>query len=271
MSNAILMRPMMPVAFTAHGTAAGFDPINVGNDYMGVQWKGTPAVVNWLLLDMGADVSADWIALLNVGGVAGGNIEIRAATAAQSSAMSGGAGAGANQYQLATVPTVAGTEGLPNGRRVAHWIAAPGTFTGAYRYWRVSVDAGGAFQWRFARIAIGKRIQLQRNFSFGGAFGARDFSNVDFSSRGVLLRRSAPKLRTIGISFPHVYKDEIEASIQPLIETAGNDQSLLLLTDADAHPSIERRTYFGPLVGDLGTIWRNAKAWEWRCEMISLF
>ena len=167
MSNAILMRPMMPVAFTAHGTAAGFDPINVGNDYMGVQWKGTPAVVNWLLLDMGADVSADWIALLNVGGVSGGNIEIRAATAAQGSAMSGGVGAGANQYQLATVPTVAGTEGLPNGRRAAHWIAAPGTFTGAYRYWRVSVDAGGAFQWRFARIAIGKRIQLQRNFSFG--------------------------------------------------------------------------------------------------------
>lgn len=271
MSNAILMRPLTPQSYSAHGTAAGYSPDNVGRENMGVVWQGSSASTNWLMLDMGADVSADWIAMMNVSGVTGGNVEIRAATAAQGSAMSGGVGAGANQYQSALVPTNAGTSGLANGRRAAIWLADAGTFTGQYRYWRVSVAAGGGFQWQIGRLCIGRRIQLERNFSFGGAFGVRDFSSVDFSSRGVFLRRSAAKLRTIGIRFPHVRRDEIEAKIQPLIELAGNDQCLTLLTDPDPHAQIEKRLHHGPLVGDLGAIWRNAKAWEWGCDMVSLY
>lgn len=271
MSNALLMRPLVPVSYSAHGSDAGYAPENVGSDYMGVVWQGSSASTNWLMLDMGADVSADFMALMNVAGVMGGNIEIRAATAAQGSAMSGGVGTGANQYQSASIATNAGSKALANGRRAAIWLADAGTFTGAYRYWRVSVTAGGGFNWQIGRIALGQKIQLERNFSFGGAFGVRDFSTVDFSSRGALLRRSAPKLRTIGISFPHVYRDEVEAKIQPLIELAGNDQCLTLLTDPEPHANIECRLYHGPLAGDLGTVWRNAKAWEWRCDMVSLF
>lgn len=272
MSNATFMLPLKPVLVTAHGTNAGYAVNNVLDDRMGLVWQGSGATTNWLMFDMGADVSADFIALMNVGGVFGGTIEVRAATAAQGNAMSGGVGAGANQYQMATINTNAGTSGPANGRRAAIWIAAPGTFTGSYRYWRVSVTAGGGFNWQIGRFALGKRIALARNFVFGGSFGVKDFSSADFSSRAVLLRRSAPKLRTAGIAFPNIEKAEIEASVQPLVEMAGNDQSITLLTDADLTASnVEKRLYHGPLVGDLNMVWRNARCWEWRADLVSTY
>ena len=39
MSNAILVEPLAMPAVTASATAAGYDPLNVANIYMGVVWK----------------------------------------------------------------------------------------------------------------------------------------------------------------------------------------------------------------------------------------
>src|SRR3546814_4128372 len=64
-----------------------------------------------------------------------------------------------------------------------------------------SSDLASARAMRAARLAIGARIQLDRNFAFGGTFGVHDLGSFDFSPRGVLLRRRSKKLRTVNIGF----------------------------------------------------------------------
>ena len=39
MSNSIVVKPLPFASVSASSTAAGYDPANIGNDYMGVVWK----------------------------------------------------------------------------------------------------------------------------------------------------------------------------------------------------------------------------------------
>ncbi len=110
-------------------------------------------------------------------------------------------------------------------------------------------------------MVLGKAYVPERNFAFGAAFGLRDFAKVDFSARAALLRTKRPrKLRTVGISLPMAFRDETEASVLPLLEALGLDGPVALITDPAANAMRERRAYFGLLQGDLGSVWRNAKA-----------
>lgn len=262
MSNALIVKPLTGVA-TASATAVGA-AANVLNDYAGVIWRSPGTTDAYLRIDFGADVAFDTVMLFGLQGPpAGALLDIKIATDAQ------GPFTGAF-YTAPQVSVWAGTVRQSNGLGVTLWQAPAGA-PAAARYIQIRViSLAGAFV-QVARAVIGKRLALARNYSIGGAFGVRDLGTTDFGVLGTLLRRRGAKLRSIGIVYDSIYRDEVEAQVQPLIELAGASEPVALVTDADAHGNRERRAYFGPMVGDLGTVQRLANCWNWQASLVDLF
>lgn len=268
MANAEFLQPLLLPAITVSGlgTAAGFPPESMNNDYAGVIWRsGGGVATGYLQLDFGVNVHIDRLMLFGLSGFpANATVKIYSSTAAQGATYAG--------WVSSALPLYAGSNRLPNGRGVSYVRMTETGGPPPSRYWRIEFGALANAVVDIGRLVLGKAYVPQRNFSFGGAFGIRDFSKVDFSARGALLRTRRPrKLRTVGISLPMAYRDEIEAVVQPMLESVGTDGPIALITDPDANAMRERRCYFGLLQGDLGSVWRNAKAWEWRADMVSLF
>lgn len=268
--------PPLPIVSAVGAAQPGFAAENVASDYAGIVWRSTPGDIAALSLDLGSDLVVDTVALFGIASAVGSaRIRIRGATTAQGPSFNGvptSSGVGVGNFWLSpTVDLYAASNRLANGFGVGLWSNAGPIPPGAVRY--VYIDfldlAGGSVQ--IGRVVVGKRIDLERNFAFGGAFGVRDFGQTDFSNRAVLLRRQAPKLRTIGISFPAIERDEAEEAVLPLLEQLGGTGPVALVTDPAPHPMRERRCYFGPLVGDLGAVWRTARSWEARVNLVSLF
>lgn len=262
--NALMLRPLPIASATSSALtigAAGY----IANDYAGIVAGGTAGQALVLTVDMGADVAVDTIMMFGIEGAIDGTQQWQIATAAQ------GAFTGA-YWTGAAEPLFAGTNKLVNGRGVSLW-QAPAALPppASARYFRVTIAPSTGVVVKVARMVVGKRLTLERNFAFGGNQGVRDFGSLDFSDRANLLRRRGPKLRTIGLSFPNAYKDEVEAAIAPLVEYLGNTDCVALCTDPAEHAMRQRRCYFGPLLGDLSMTWRNATGWEWRANLVSLF
>ena len=265
MSNALIVKPLPFAAVTASSTAAGYDPAYIGNDFMGVVWKSaTGAASRTITVDMGADVLLDTAVLVGcTGAAAGWTLKVEAATAAQGSGFPAGAWVGD------TLPFLAGSAMPVSARGRGLWLA-PASPPPASRYWRFTIGGLGTDAATIGRLVLGRRIQLARNFQFGAAFGVRDMSVVDFSIRGVLLRLRGAKLRSIGLTFGSVHKDEVEAIVHPLIEEIGLSEPIALITDPDADAQRQNRIWFGVLVGDLGTVWAKPDGFEWRASLVSL-
>lgn len=263
MANAWIIRPLAPATVATFGSPQAGQGAFAFNDYAGLTVQlacdsGNQAVVR---MDMGADVAVDTIAVHGVELVAGGNLIVSWATAAQGPFTGG--------FTTDAVAAYAGSVRQAGGKGATLWsIAAPVSA----RYWQIAYAPGASGQSvRIGRIVIGARIALARNFELGGSFGLREFGSLDFSARGVLLRRRGRRLRTVGIAFPSAYRDEVEAAILPLLERIGNTETITLVTDPAPHAMRERRMYHGPLVGDLGVVQRNGAAWRAQCNLVSLF
>lgn len=264
--NGWALLPLPIVAASSGSTASGFDAINVGNDYEGVVWRSVSAGSIDLIVDLGSDGALDTLMMFGLSGPpTAATMQLFFATAAQGSSFSTYA------YSTAALPLYAGATPLVSGKGVALWTAPDAGFPAAVRYILIRFDGPADYAAEVGRVAVGQRLRLSRNFAFGGTFGVRDFSSVDFSSRGALIRRRGKKRRVASISFPWVAKEEIERQVQPLLELAGNSEPIALVTDPAPDDLRQRRCYFGPLVGDLGTTWRVANGWEWRAGIVSLF
>ncbi|MCK0533398.1 hypothetical protein [Sphingobium agri] len=265
MSNALVVKPLPMASISASSTVSGYDASYVANDHMGVVWKSAAgAASRTITVDMGADVVIDTALLLGCTGAdASWTLKVEAATAAQGSAFPAGSWAGAVQTFLA------GTAMPVSGRGRALWLA-PASPPPASRYWRFTIGGLGTGAATVGRLVLGRKIQLERNFQFGAAFGVRDLGVTDFSVNGVLLRRRGKKLRSIGISFGAVKRDEVEAKVSPLIEDVGVSEPIAIILDPDTHEQRQNRIWFGPLVGDLGTTWAKPGGFEWRASLVSL-
>ena len=264
MANAWVLKPLPLSTVAASSTATG-DPTYLGNDYAGVIWKSALLTSLTLLVDLGADTPVDTLFLFGVKAPTTGTVGVKGATSAQGS----GFGAGAFT-DGGSVSIFAGTNRLTSGAGVTLW-SAPGGWPAAVRYLQLTLANSSASTFQVSRIAVGARIALSRNFVFGGAIGVRDLGSLDFSRRGVLMRARGAKLRTASLTFSNVLKSEVEAAVEPLIEQVGNTEPVAIITDPSADPMRERRCFFGQLVGDLGNTWRNAAAWEWKANVVSLF
>lgn len=266
MSNAIIIPPLAMPVVTASATDTGYAAANVANDFLGVVWKSqTGTSTAWLEIDLGADLAFDSIALFGLTGAQPGwTLLVEAATAAHGSGFPVGSWVGS------AVPLLAGSAIPTSGRGKALWLAPDISPPPASRYIRLTIGAISGAAVTVGRVVIGQRIQLHRNFQFGAAFGVRDLGSFDFSVRGVPLRRRGEKLRSVGLTFPHVHRDEIEAQIAPLLERIGNTDVIALVTDPDAHEQRQNRMYLGPMVGDLGYVWSRAGGFEARCNVVGL-
>lgn len=265
MSNAVIVKPLPFAGVSASSTAAGLDPAYVGNDHMGVVWcSATGAASRTITIDMGADVTIDTMVLIGcTGAAASWTLKVDAATAAQGATFPAGSWIGA------ALPFLAGSAMPVSGRGRALWFA-PASPPPASRYYRLTIAGLANAAAVIGRLVVGRKIQLQRNFGFGAAFGVKDLSNVDFSARGVLLRRRGAKLRTIGITYSNVYRDEVEKVVHPLIEEIGISEPIALILDPDADEQRQNRIWFGPLVGDLGSVWAKPGGFEWRASLVGL-
>lgn len=264
MANAWLLPPLPIIAATASSTATG-DPAYLGNDFAGVIWK-SPAVTSVsIILDLGADLPVDTLMLFGVYAPTAATLAVKGATSAQGSGFAGGAFADGGQ-----IPLFAGANRMASGAGVSLW-SAPAGWPAKVRYVQLGFGNATAASFQMARAVVGARIQLDRNFTFGASIGVKDLGSLDFARRGIMKRQRGRKLRTVSLSFSNARKEEVEAAIQPLIEQIGNTEVVALVTDPTADPMRERRCFFGPLVGDLQNVWRNAVAWEWKPNIVSIF
>ncbi|MFT3968580.1 MAG: hypothetical protein QM690_22160 [Sphingobium sp.] len=264
MANAWILAPLPIVSAAASSTAAGHDPAFVGNDHMGVVWKSGPEASPHLRIDLGADEAVDAALLMGcTGAQAGWQMGVSAATSAQ------GTGFPPGSFIAPDEPLLAGSEMLPSGRGVGLWV--PDGIPPLSRHIDFRIDQGSTAPVTIGRVAAGKRIMLDRNFSFGAALGVKDLGKADFSQRGVLLRSRGAKLRTVNLKFGALHRDEVEAAILPLLALAGTTEPVALVLDPAPHEMRQRRIYFGMLVGpQLDAIWARAGGFEWSANLVSL-
>ncbi len=275
MANAWILPPLAMTSVAVSSAAIGAGAY-MANDYAGVVWRSVAGDVATVIVDLGSDRAVDTLMLFGVDGTAidAATLEVRLATAAQGSDFSGqnvGSAAGVGNYWAAPAQALLVGERLANGAGVAiaAW-AAPAPSAARYLLVRIAgMTAGGSVQ--ISRIVAGKRIQLVRNFGYGAAFGVRDLGSLDFTRRGVLQRSRGKKLRTVGLTFSNIFKDEVEAVTQPLLERIGNTEMVALLTDPEAIGHRQNASYFGPLVGELSHAWRKANLFEAKANMVSIF
>ena len=250
------------MAFTATSprTAVG-DPSNLGLDYAGIIWRSTTVAPAVVTIDLGADKLVDTIVLFGLAGtLSAATWQVYASTAVE--------GPSARPRTTGAAPLLAGADMPVSGKGVA-LTDLPGGWP-AVRYLTIEASLpSGALE--ISRAVIGKRLKLRRNFGFGGAFGVRDLGTLDFSARGVLLRRRAKKLRTVALTFSAISRDEVETQTRPLMEEAGSTELVALITDPSPHADRQNRCYFGPLVGDLANVQRNSAGWEAKINLASVF
>lgn len=283
MANAFALKPLPISAIANSGTAAGYAAANVTNDYAGVLWRSSVAGgggLIYFIVDLGADITVNTLMLFGLAGLvtSGGSaaVYIKLATNAQGPTFAGssvntGLGTGNCWADPTGYPLV--IDGAVTGKNIFLWerpstdISPP-----AVRYIAISFFTLNTNDFiEIARIAVGKRFQPERNFSFGGGPGVKDLGTLDFSARAVLMRRRAKKLRTISLSFSNLHKDEVVASARPLLEYMGNTEMIAVCTDPTVDADLQNRCYFGPHVGDLGLTWRKADCWETKLNLVSIF
>jgi hypothetical protein len=261
MANAWIWSPLPFAAVSAGSTAPGFAAANVGNEHMGVVWKSEPGAAS-INIDLGADIPVDSGLLLGLTGAAAGwTMRLIAATAAQ------GPSFATSIYDSGVLPLLAGAAMPVNKRGRALWSNAEPVVA---RYWYILITPTPSGPVTIARIALGARIPLARNFRFGAAFGVRDLGAADFSRRGVFLPTKGAKLRSTGLTFGSAYQDEVEGYIHPLIERLGVTGPVALVTNPAADDQRQNRIYYGPMVGDLGTVFARANGYEWTASVVDL-
>lgn len=264
MANALILEPLVPASVLASSTASGRRAANVARDEFGLVWRSDAgAASQWLLFDLGGDTALDTISLHGLFGAQADWLwTVDLASDAQGP-FTGAFWAGSAE------PLLAGTAMPVSGMGKALWQAPPGAPAVA-RYVRLTFSglSGAAVEVSVAVLAA--KIQLGRNFRFGAAFGVRPLGTVDWSARGVMLRRRGPKLRGVGISFFNIYRDEAEELVQPMLERVGNDVAIAVVVDPAPHPQRMNRMAFGTLSGNLGTIWQRPNGLQMDINLVAL-
>jgi hypothetical protein len=271
MSNAFLMRPLQWASITPSNTASGYSGSNLAPwpvPRMGRVWRSDAGSgTRNLLIDLGSDQPVDTIALFGIGNADGApssswTWSVALATAAQ------GPFTGAF-WQGSITPVLAGSILPVSGRGKALWLAPSGAPANA-RYVSLQFESLSGLSIQIAMVALGQRFQPSRNYSYGAAFGVRDLGQVDYSPRGVVLRRPGAKLRGMGLTFAAVRRDELEDSLQRLFERVGNTDPVVLVTDPDPHPQRQNRMGIGHLTGNLGSIHRQPGAFQAEVNFVAV-
>lgn len=256
MANAVIFRALPFANVLSSSTAAGYLASNIGNDHIGTVWRSNSgAATQSLTIDLGADMALDTITLHGLKDAqASWQLQVELATAAQ------GQFTGAH-WDGAAGDLVAGAIFPHHGRARGLWQKPAGAPASA-RYIRLTFSALANAAVQVARVCVGQNIALARNFQYGAPLGVRPLGSVDFSPRGVLLRRKGAKKRGLGLTFRHAFRDEVERTIQPLLEQVGNDEAVAMVIDPEPSDDRQGRIYYGFLTGNLGSVWARPGGFE---------
>lgn len=248
MGIGFIVRPLA-MTVTASNTAAGYSAANVALDSPGSVWKSaTGSNTRNLVIDLGADTPLDTITLHGLTGAQSGwQWGVDLATSAQGSF-------GGSYWSGTTETLLAGSIMPVNGKGRALWLA-PGAAPTSARYVRLAFSGLSSAAIEVARVVIGARIQIGGGFAYGAALGIRPLGTLDFSTRGVILRRRGTNLRGIGVTVEAATREQVEAQIMPMFERAGNTEGVVIVVDPEANAQRQNRIYFGFLTGDIGSIW----------------
>lgn len=261
MANAWVIEPL-PLAGIDATADVGFDGLNLANDFAGVTWRTSVNGYRRLIIDLGVDRGIDTAMLFGIRNFATNeSVNFYYKTAAGA--------AGAWQASIQGAPLFAGSSSFRDANFGVGLFDLNASIVARYLLIELQSNYDGPIQ--ASRLVIGKRIQLERNFSFGASFGVKDLGSLEFSRRGVLLRNRGAKLRTTALTFSSVRKGEVEQLTKPLLERIGNTECVALVSDPAPNAQRQNRCYFGPLVGDLSQTWRRADAWEAKINMVSIF
>lgn len=265
MANAIILEPL-PGTATGQTTASGYAAANVLNDYIGLRWRSAAGTASqYITIDLGSDRALDTVAVFGLAGIQPGwRMRVMLATAAQ------GSGFGVGAHWAGAWDAVASGRVLPvNGNGKALWLA-PGDAPATARYVRIAFDTLANAALEIARIAIAPRIEPHHNFKYGATLGVRPLGSLEFSARGVLLRRKGKKLRGLSISYEDATRAEVEAAILPLLERIGNDSPVVIVSDPAADPQLMNRMYFGFLTGNLGAVMARPGGFQTEFNLIAV-
>lgn len=271
MARALMFRPLPWASITPSNTASGFSAADLSPwpiPRMGRVWRSsTGAATRSILIDLGSDQPVDTIALFGIGNANAApslawTWSVDLATSAQG-AFTGGFWAGGGDVLLA------GSVLPVSGRGKALWLAPEGA-PAAVRYLRLNFSGLSSAALQIALVAIGQRFQPERNFAYGAAFGVRDLGALDYSPRGVVLRRPGAKLRGMGLTFSALRREEVEDSLQRLLERVGNTDPIVLVTDPDPHAQRQNRMGIGHLTGNLGSIHRVPGAFQAEINFVAV-
>lgn len=264
MANGLILKPETFALVTSSSTAMGYKASNVGVDNMGNVWRSdTGSATQSLTIDLGADTALDTITIHGLTGAqASWQWTVELATEAQGKFTG-------SYWSDSAADLLAGATMPVHGRGRGIW-QAPGGAPSSARYVRLafSVLANAAIE--VGRVCVGSKIQLGQNFSYGAAMGIRSLGSAGFSSRGVFLRRAGAKLRGIGLTCEGATRSEVEGKIMPLLEQVGTETPIALVVDPDADAQRQNRIYFGPLQGDLGTVWAGYERFTWQVNVVAL-
>lgn len=264
MANALLLEPVRADTITCDSAMPGTSASFVDRDEMGLVWRTEPgAGLRTIIIDFGSDVAIDTIMAI---GIAEASPTWTWTVALSAQAQGGFSGA---YWQGAAEPLLAGSEMPVTGLGKGLWRAPSGAPAVA-RYLRIVFGGLGGAAFEVSRILAGRAVHLDRNFRFGAALGVRPLGTLDFSARGVILRRRGKKLRGLGLSFPSIRRDEVEAKVQPLLQRVGNDEALAIVLDPTPDPQRQNRLYYGFLAGDLGSTWARANGFQADFNLIAI-
>lgn len=249
MANALIVEPAALGDVVVSSCASGCSGRFLDRDEAGLVWRTTPgANTQWVIVAFDTDQPIDTVLLLGLAGAQSGwTMTIDLATRAQ------GRFTG-EFWSSGAVPLLAGSEMPVSGLGKALWRAPAGA-PGVAGFLRITIGNLEGAMFEASRLVVSKAIQLERNFKYGAALGVRPLGTVNWSTRGVLLRRKGKKLPGVGLSFGSIHRDEVEEMVMPLLLRVGNDEAIAIVLDPDPDPQLQNRIWFGFLTGDLGTTW----------------
>lgn len=259
MSNAILMRPLQWASVSANSAQSGFPASNLAPwpvPRMGRVWRrNASGNLGDITIDLGSDQAFDTIAVFGIGNgnappPSGWTLAVHIATEAQGSGFATG-----EFWNSGNLDALAGSVLPVSGRGKSLWLAPTGA-PAVGRYVRLRYGNLASAPMQAAMVAIGQRFSPARNYAYGAAFGVRDLGQMDYSPRGVVLRRPGVKLRGMGLTFQGLRREEVETTLQRLFEQVGNTDPLVLVTDPDPHAQRQNRMGIGHLTGNLGSVHR---------------
>jgi hypothetical protein len=233
----IFVKPL-PFTVSAYGNQLTSNPASSLGEfqYPGVTWKSSGNTNLYVVVDLGAAQTVDFVAMLASNALAGTAFTITMDTT--SAGAIGGSPAYSSGAQTFISPATTG-RALYNS-----YFAFPSAQT--YRYLAIQITGHtGDFEASF--LVIGTQISVTRYYETQWESCVLDLSQVTDNRNGVSELAYGAVWRQLQFTLGWLTESEWETSILPLLLACGKTEPLYCCFDPDPTTYRQNRTYFGRL------------------------